>query len=179
MNDQLRNRLYRALPEELVAAPATKANSNDAEYQMLTKSGRPLRQAARKAHGIELVQPDGVKKKLLTHGWIPEDQNYEPEYIHIMTTPEDPVSPDKCSSTNPTPSDTTPEDSHYEDNADQELDWDCSPQQIELVPPTHEEVPLLFTQQSETLIQPKPREIPLLNPNPISHYLIPILYFNP
>ena len=97
--------------------------------QLRTKAGRPLRQAAKRAHGIHALRTLPPKKdRTPTHGWIEEDQILEPEiFFHFN---EDDSSDDPDSSLNSTLVNTSFDDapSHF----DEELTWDSSPEQFQL-----------------------------------------------
>ena len=120
MNNRLRDRLYRALPDELILAPDSHDNNS-----AITPAGRPLRHAARKAHGLLTLNQLPARKKIL-HGWISDDQESDVEDTYVSYSSHSP-----CSSTNPSSCNSeTSEDLNTA--SEDELSWDLSPEQFEL-----------------------------------------------
>ena len=140
----LRNRLYHALPDELILA-SSPMHADVPRGQPLTASGRPLRKAAMDRNYVSscITNPrDSAKYK---HGWNPEDQYTDSDfstYIYDLShspyeDPEDPTS-DNTSTTSyssPTPN-VTPTSNLDLIDSDSELQWDQSPEQYELVSDT-------------------------------------------
>ena len=160
-NGKLRNKLYRALPAELILAPSSdqfskppfdpgqvtdtppliKSNSDDST-QLLSRSGRPIRNAARKAHNIANVNSSTKSKQ--KHGWNEEDQYSDTDYYPILL-------PSYSSVPSDDPEHTLNEDNSSTSNIDsdsaQELTWDEIPLQLEILksvssPPTLPPLPL-------------------------------------
>ena len=50
-NTKLRQRVYKALPDELISVPVA-SNQDTPTGQQYSKAGRPIRAAARHAHGL-------------------------------------------------------------------------------------------------------------------------------
>ena len=129
LNDMIRHRLYRALPDEMVLAPASKVRSRSP--QEVTKAGRPLRRAARKAHGL-VSTIRNTKKPRNTHGWLTDDQFSDEEgYFLTLSTPYISLeaSPAVTSTQNSTTVKTDHDDS-LDSESDHELSWDSSPEQL-------------------------------------------------
>ena len=148
LNNKLRNRLYRARPQELIPAPTVEKPQceNIIQYEeqdlpdtqkeatLTTKAGRPLRKAARKAHGLlNITTPE--KKKIHTHGWCEEDQNCEDIFYVPIHDDEPNVTSDVDSSTG----DTSPADTKFNTlttDSDEDMTWDSSPIQYQLTEST-------------------------------------------
>ena len=159
LKQRLRSKLYRALPDEMIPAPSTPPttinppiteeplplntptedpNKPSDTIPTHTKAGRPLRKAARKAHGFNTLATSLMPKHTMKFGWISEDQESDDDYFlppvssfyQSTHTPEN--SP---SSTTRHTSTSSPEDSSIESNSsdsDTELLWDSSPEQLQL-----------------------------------------------
>ena len=126
-NTKLRQRLYKALPEELIRAPALSDHGTE-DSPTLTPAGRPLQQAAKKALKLAIVSETNPKKKdTFKPGWLPEDQVFDDDFqlVTLSTTCQTP----SVSSTY-----TETSSSNHSDTSDQELSWDSSPEQYTLTP---------------------------------------------
>ena len=146
LNKRLRARLYKAHPDEMILAPSQAPHTHDAKSNPpqipedltpqephTTKAGRPLRKAARKAHGVHglKTQNPSMEKKHNTFGWLTEDQDSDADYIPFfrfrspVSMPEDHAS---CtdSPTDQSGSDTDPISS----DSEQDYTWDSSPEQL-------------------------------------------------
>ena len=102
---------------------------------LLTKSGRPFRKAARKAHGINTLKPaiKVQKVKIMKLGWNEEDQPTDYDLINwtpFRLNPIDNASLYSSSIASTNSSSSTSSDS------DDELTWDCSPEQLQPLFPT-------------------------------------------
>ena len=138
LNKKLRQRLYKALPDELLIAPSALDPKRESQQEvtndqkpLLTKSGRPLRKAAMKAHGISKISTNTPNTTALwKFGWRDEDQPSDEETIFITPT----VTPNhsEVSSTNSTSDDS---DTSFTISEIEELTWDSSPEQFSLSTP--------------------------------------------
>ena len=137
-SNKLRQRLYKALPDELIQVPNTDVPDSVNDEQLYSYAGRPIRQAAKHAHGISAIQLEVKKKAKVTHkpGWLPEDQSFDDDLITIPH--HDPVQVDSSpiqSTNSETDTETPPSGS------ESEMSWDNSPVQYSLTPsPTLPEV---------------------------------------
>ena len=127
LNQSLRQRLYKSLPEELIHAPRNPYVNNDR---------KPKRKAAIKANEKLKTQIFKINtpKKTFKHGWLEADQMEES--LILIPNPELPYQEhDVSSSHTPTNSMTetttlsAPSDS---DSTSEDLAWDASPEQITL-----------------------------------------------
>ena len=134
LNNSLRQRIYRALPDELILAPSSLNQDSDIPT-LLTKAGRPLREVPKKAHGIthlQLKRSNSHKKQQVKFGWLEEDQDSDMDiFQHFppMTTPDFNCNSPIASSTAST---SCPETPSSDLDSDQELAWDFSPEQTQL-----------------------------------------------
>ena len=153
-NTKLRQRLYKALPQELILAPTpnsdnmvkkqdrsnyildeTSSSTSPSEVtefsDIFSPAGRPIRKAARKAHGIcslANVKPKWIHKP----GWLEEDQPTEWELVtcyDLLHSETLEVSP--SSSIAPTSTSSYDNDS-LSSGTEEDMIWDDSPSQIEL-----------------------------------------------
>ena len=74
LKHSLRERLYRALPDEIIHAPTTDPQAPD--EPILNKLGRPYRKAV-----LKTMKPQEgyavTDKPQMKHGWLSEDQDYD------------------------------------------------------------------------------------------------------
>ena len=128
LNQTLRPRLYKALPQELIHSP-------HATHPIEVKYGRKKRKAATKAldkirNSLNIVENPKPKFK---YGWLEHDQDYEDDFI---TTYSHPIPHDNddssLASTQPSPEDTDATDSATSDSSNVDLVWDTSPIQYSL-----------------------------------------------
>ena len=153
LGNRLRNRLYRALPDELVVAPSSTTINPSPEdpssethqpldklldktdkTPVLTRSGRPMRKAALKAHGINTLD---VTKKKFAYGWLTEDQ-YSDDDVPIYVTYEASTSPTTSDSSQSTRDSDT---STLSSDTECDLDWDSSPEATALSDPSYHTPP--------------------------------------
>ena len=136
---KLRERLYKALPDEMILAPSTKANTtvNDSlsnypvneDVKLNSKSGRPIRKAARKAHNIHKLTTLPPKNKPFLYGWKEEDQNSDNDTCFIVNEEAHTSNTSTVASSFASTSSDS-EDQDYE--TDTELTWDFSPELVNL-----------------------------------------------
>ena len=122
------------------------------EASLFTKSGRPLRKAARKAHGINTLKPaiKAQQDKVMKLGWNEEDQPTDCDLIYwtlgtpLRLNPIDSASLSSSSIASTSSSSSTSSDS------EQELAWDCSPEQLQLTAsvPNLQTDQFIYTDQS-------------------------------
>ena len=131
---KLRNTLYKALADELIAIPtpshspeprqAPQQPQNDAPSLKLSKAGRPIRKAAEQAHKVARIDQ---KRSIFKHGWREEDQDFDSDWIYISNTSN------HASISPHVPADRQQMDSSDIDtDSSQELSWDESPVQFQL-----------------------------------------------
>ena len=111
--------------------------------QQTTSSGRPLRKAAMGKNYVTACSSRFQDKKKIRHGWVPEDQDYDSEFIQLPTpvviSPNDTSAEDSESVNTSSSMATLPETMDDQassdidtDTSDSELVWDQSPAQYEL-----------------------------------------------
>ena len=103
-SNRLRNRRYKAMSEELIAAPSSNATNSMSDddtvdgkenqlhsnegtdtQQKLSKAGRPIRKATEKAHNILKIAPKSPKPYLHRYGWVEEDQFQDEDFYFFPT----------------------------------------------------------------------------------------------
>ena len=130
---RLRQRLYKALPDELIIAPS--AISTPMAPQEISRR----EEAIKITPSLEVSRLNSKAKPLIKFGWIEEDQNYDCEET-LVFTPIYPHSPDLQSASNSEESiNTSSETLASSDNtdvssssSDDDLIWDTSPEQYAL-----------------------------------------------
>ena len=142
-HSRLREKLYKALPDEMIMAP-TPASSplaptnnpvlNECDPPLLSKAGRPIRKAALGSYA-KINTVNKSKKPPLRLGWNEEDQTYEEDDIPVLLNKPDVPSP--ASSRRPT--DTSNPTDEEDSDSNPELSWDEDPQLVQLSPSLHPE----------------------------------------
>ena len=144
-NNKLRDRLYRAHPDELIEAPSSAPQnypepSNKASpdpIPLLSKAGRPIREAAKKSH-FPSVAAVTTKKSQFKPGWLPEDQIFDLEFVPSFI-------PDQDYSTTyeAVPHQLNHQLSTSDEDLDSSLTWDDSPIQYQLEKTMSSPLPLM------------------------------------
>ena len=148
LNKSLRTRLYKALPDEMILAPprnpklGSPPNPPQAPNVIIpqepqtTRSGRPLRNAAKKSHGINTVKSRSPPKIKCQDkfGWLTEDQDSDSDYIqHVSFSRPTPIPEDPTSYTNSSTDLSNSESDSTFSDTEQDLTWDSSPEQLMLM----------------------------------------------
>ena len=132
LNKRLCDRLYKALPEEMILAPAftptedevTSADSQVALPHQTSSLKGPIRDRKKPAQ-LHSIAEKIHDKNTFKPGWLNEDQDYDEEYLTIYPNTIAPSHVPTDSSNAPTSDSETPAS-----ETDSELSWDNSPEQI-------------------------------------------------
>ena len=160
MSNSLRSRLYRALPEELIHAPNSHPQSKNSRpaQEDLPKQSILLQNSSHEEYPIKTRRTAAVeadkkisattfqvtaKKRTFKHGWLEEEQDYEPPFPYSPIPIPQPLD-DITSSQNPSSQSDTPY-ATSESDSQEELAWDNSADQLTLMENSPKDPPNAWT----------------------------------
>ena len=160
VQSSLRSRLYKALPDELIAAPTTSLQDPSTSTPFIqTNLGRSKRSAAIEAQKRIAATANKISQpKKYKYGWLSEDQISDDDNLPFIPYSQDGTD-SAISSTSISDSSTPPPATDTDTSTDSDapaLSWDTSPEQYQLYNSNH--VPQPVEQPSKPPILPRYRQ---------------------